>query len=321
MKIPFRILLAAIGLAASLGCAAQSYPSKPIHLIVPYPAGGTLDVVARTLQNELVKAFGQPIIVQNIGGAGERIGIAQAARAAPDGYTVLMISDSYAVDPIIYKDLPYDPWKDLVPVSLVVRAPLVAMASNALPANDIKELVAYAKANPGKVDFGSIGIGQASHLTGELFAQAAGVSMLHVPYKGGAGAQADLLGGNLQLYWGSTPYAKTVASSGKVKLLGQAGKKRSPALPNVKTLAEQGFESIEVYAWFGLMAPARTPPDIVPRWQSELAKVARVPAVATRLNELGFEVVMNSPEEFKTLLLAEHNKWAQLIKTAKISLQ
>jgi tripartite-type tricarboxylate transporter receptor subunit TctC len=321
MRNMLRAFAAAIGLALSLSAAAQGYPSKPIHLIVPYPAGGTVDGVARNLQVELAKAFGQPIIVENKVGAGGRIGTAETARAAPDGYTVVMIYDNYPIDPIVYKDLPYDPWKDLTAVSLVARAPLIAVASKALPPNDIKELVAYAKANPGKVDFGSTGVGSSAHLAGELFSQATGIQMLHVPYKGGAPAQTDLLGGNLQLFWGTTAFANTLYPSGKVKLLGQAGKERSPAFPNVKTLGEQGFNSIEVYGWMGSMVPAGTPPEIINRWQAELAKVARIPAVSTKLNEQGFDVVMSTPDEFKTFLAAEHAKWAQLIKTANISLQ
>jgi tripartite-type tricarboxylate transporter receptor subunit TctC len=321
MRNMLRAFAAAIGLAFSLSAAAQAYPSKPIRLIVPYPAGGTVDGVARNLQLELAKAFGQPIIVENKVGAGGRIGTAETARAAPDGYTVVMVYDNYPIDPIVYKDLPYDPWKDLTAVSLVARAPLIAVASNVLPPNDIRELVAYAKANPGKVDFGSTGVGSSAHLAGELFAQATGTRMLHVPYKGGAPAQTDLLGGSLQLFWGTTAFANTLYPSGKVKLLGQAGKERSPAFPNVKTLGEQGFNSIEVYGWMGIMVPAGTPPEIINRWQAELAKVARIPAVSTKLNEQGFDVVMSTPDEFKTFLAAEHAKWAQLIKTANISLQ
>lgn len=321
MKPLFASIIAAMGLAASFACAAQGFPTKPIHLVVPYPAGGTVDGVARNLQPELAKAFGQPVIIENKAGAGGRIGTAEVARAAPDGYTVVMVYDNYPIDPIVYKDLPYDPWKDLLPISLVARAPLIAVASNVLPANDIKELVAYAKANPGKVDFGSTGVGSSAHLAGELFTQATGTQMLHVPYKGGAPAQADLLGGNLQLFWGTTAFANTLLPSGKVKVLGQAGSKRSPAFPNLKTLAEQGFSSVEVYGWMGLMAPAGTPPEIMARWHAELAKAARAPAVAQKLNDQGFEVTVSTPDEFRSFLSAEHGKWAKLIRTASISLQ
>jgi tripartite-type tricarboxylate transporter receptor subunit TctC len=321
MKNIFRSLLAILGVVASATCAAQAFPTKPLRLIVPYPAGGTVDGVARNLQGELAKAFGQPVIVENKAGAGGRIGTAEVARAAADGYTVVIIYDNFPIDPIVYKDLPYDPWKDLLPISLVARAPLVAVASTALPPNDIKELVAYAKSNPGKVDFGSTGVGSSAHLAGELFTQATATSMLHVPYKGGAPAQTDLLGGNLQLFWGTTAFANTLMPSGKVKLLGQAGQKRSPAFPNLKTVAEQGFSSVEVYGWMGLMAPAGTPPEVIARWQAELVKAARVPAIKLKLNDQGFDVVVGTPEEFKSFLQAEHTKWAQLIKTAKISLQ
>jgi tripartite-type tricarboxylate transporter receptor subunit TctC len=318
-----KIMAALVVAAAALSPAAfgQGYPSKPIRLIVPFPAGGTVDGVVRILQPELAKAFGQAIIVDNISGAGGRIGANQAAHAEPDGYTVIMVYDSYAIDPIVYKDLPYDPWKDLVPVSLVARAPLVAVASTTLPPNDIKELVAYAKANPDKVAFGSTGVGSSNHLAGELFAQATGTKMLHVPYKGGAPAQADLLGGSLQLFWGTPLFAKTLQPSGKVKLLGQAASTRSASLPTLKTLAEQGFQSIEVYAWMGLMVPKGTPPEIAARWQAELVKAAKVPAVAAKLGDLGFDVVTSTPEEFRAFIGRENAKWEKVIQAGHISLQ
>jgi tripartite-type tricarboxylate transporter receptor subunit TctC len=321
VRRPLQNLLAVIAISASALCGAQGFPSKPVRLIVPYPAGGTVDGVARNLQNEISKSFGQPVIIDNKSGAGGRIGTAEGARAAPDGYTVVMIYDNYPIDPIVYKDLPYDPWKDLLPISLVARAPLIAVASTVLPPNDIKELVAYAKANPDKVDFGSTGVGSSAHLAGELFAQTTGTSMVHVPYKGGAPAQTDMLGGSLQLFWGTTAFAATLMPTGKVKLLGQAGAKRSPLFPNLKTVAEQGFTSMEVYGWMGLMAPAGTPPEIIARWHAALMKAAREPAVAAKLNDQGFEMVVNTPEEFHAFLLEEHAKWDKLIKSANISLE
>jgi tripartite-type tricarboxylate transporter receptor subunit TctC len=321
MKRAFWALLAIAGMSLTTAALGQGFPTKPVRLIVPYPAGGTVDGVVRNLQPELAKAFGQPVVVENKVGAAGRIGTAEGARAEPDGYTVVMIYDNYPIDPIVYKDLPYDPWKDLLPISLVVRAPLVAVASNTLPANDIRELVQYAKANPGKVDFGSTGVGSSSHLAAELFMQATSTKMTHIPYKGGAPAQTDLLAGNLHLFWGTTFFGKTLAQSGKVKLLGQAGKQRSPSIPDVKTLAEQGFDSIEVYGWMGLMAPKGTPPEIIARWRSELVKAANVPAVKGKLNDQGFDVVTSTADEFRAFLMNEHRKWAQLIVAAKISLQ
>lgn len=321
MKLLRNALLAIIGLAASLGCAAQGFPGKPIRVIVPYPPGGTIDALARALQTDLGRAFGQPVIVENKPGAGGRIGIAEVAKAPPDGHAIVFVFDSFPVDPIIFKDMPYDPWKDLLPVSIVARVPVVAVARASLPANDITELVAYAKKNPGKVSYGSVGIGSSPHLVAELFSQNTATSMLHVPYKGGANVQADLYGDNLDTFWGTAAFAKTAIASGRAKALGQAGAKRGSALPNVKTLAEQGFGSIEVYAWTGLMLPGATPPAILARWHAELVKVGRLPAVAARIDEQGWDLVLSTPDELKGHIQAEHLRWGQIIKAAKIPIQ
>lgn len=321
MNAPLRGLVASVALAVSLTCGAQGFPSKPIRIIVPFSPGGTIDAMARTLQADLTKAFGQPVVVENKAGAGGRIGIAEVARSEPDGHTVVLVADGFAVDPIIYKDMPYDAWKDLTPVSLVARVPIVPVASQALPFDDIKGLVAYARQNPGKVTFGSVGIGSANHLTGELFSQKTGVTMLHVPYKGGANAQADLYSGNLDTFWGTAAFAKGPVASGKVKALGVASGKRSTIHPTVKTLAEQGFDGYEFYSWTGVLLPSATPPEIVARWHTELVKAARIPATAASISESGWEAVLSTPEEFRAYLRAEHDKWAQIIRIAKIPMQ
>ncbi len=321
MRKPGILFPAILAFAATLALAAPDYPSRPIRLIVPFPAGGTGDGVARQFQPELAKSFGQPIVIENKSGASGRLGAAEVAKAAPDGYTIMMVYDSYAIDPIVYKDLPYDQWKELTPVTLMVRAPLVAVASSELVPNDIPELIAYAKANPGKVEFGSTGVGSSNHLAGELFAQMTGTRMTHIPYKGGAPAQADLMGGRLKLFWATYSFANRVVPSGKAKVLGVASSKRLASQPNLKTVREQGGPAFEAQAWIGLVAPAGTPREIIDRWRAEVTKAAASPSVTAWLEKNSFEAVNATPEEFGAFLRAEHAKWGELIRKAGISLQ
>lgn len=321
--------LLAIGLAASpLMTAAQvpastdtAYPQRPVRLIVPFPAGGLVDGVARTLTPDLSKSIGQPIVVENRGGAGGTVGAAAAAQAASDGYTLLMVLDTHATNPLVYRKLPYDAQKAFAPISLIARAPMVAVANEKLPVNDIKGLVRYAKANPSVLNFGSVGAGSASHLTAEMFNHAAGVSMVHVPYRGGAPAQADLMGGQIQLMWGTAPYATSLIKAGNVKALGQASAARSPAFPDLPTLAEQGLPGLEIYGWVGLLAPTGTPEPIIAQWSGLLARVLKDPEVARRLGAQGFEVVASSPERFAAFIQDEQKRWAKLIDERRIPLE
>lgn len=324
MKVLTRCLfVAALGFATAVTTAIAAQPAEgpPVKLIVPFPAGGTVDGLARMLQPALSATLGQTVIVENKSGAGGRIGTAEAVRAPADGNTIVMIYDNYATDPIFHKDLPYDPWKDLTPVTLMARAPMVAIATAKAPYSTLQELVVYAKANPGKVDFGSTGVGSSSHLTGELFAHHTGTQMFHVPYKGGAPAATDLLGGSLQLFWGTIPYAKAQAATGRAKLLGQTGARRAKALPDVPTLAEQGLKDIEIYGWAGFMLPAGTPPTLVQRWAQAIHTAVTKPEIGQRLDEMGFEVAVDNPTAFADFLRRENHKWANLIKAAGISIQ
>jgi len=322
MKRIASMLLVAAALAASPSLVtAQNYPTQAIRIIVPFPPGGLVDTLARLLSSELTTAFDQRIVVDNRPGAGGSIGEGEVARAAPDGYTLLMVLDSFATNPLVYKKLPYDPFKDLAPISLIAKAPMVAIASLKFAPNTLAELIAYAKANPGKVDFGSVGAGSASHLTSELFAKATGISMVHVPYKGGAPAQIDLMAGRLHLFWGTSAYAYPMVQTGKVKVLGQTGAKRSAAFPDLPTATEQGVRNFDALGWIGMLAPAGTPPAIIDRWQAELVKAANKPLIAKRLNEQGFDVVVSKPDEFGKFVRAEHDKWAVLIREQNISLE
>lgn len=320
MKIQLRGLLGCLALAATFACSAQSYPNKTIRFIVPFPPGGSTDLFARVFVTHFAKTLGQPVIVENRGGAGGRIGTNVAAQAAPDGYTFVMVANNFALDPIFEKDLPYDTWKDFVPVSLAVQSPLVLVASNALPPNNVRELAAYVKANPGKVSYGSTGFGTTTGLSGAFFAQTVGSPMLYVNYKAAVQGQTDLAGGVLNLWFGSTAFAKQALTVGRVKLLGQLGKTRSQTFPDLPTFSEQGMD-LDVYGWIGIMTRSGTPQAIVNRWQSEITNAGRDPAFVAKVTELGWDSVMSTPDYAKTFIAADYARWAQLIKAANIQLQ
>ena len=314
-------IIALIGLASVFAAAAQEYPDRPIHLIVPFPPGGGIDGVARMIQQEFGKALGQTIVVENRVGAGGRVGGSRVAKAAPDGYTLLMVFDSHAVDGLINKDMPYDPLEDLTPVSLMVTAPLLAVVPKDLPVDDIPALLAYAKANPKAVTFGSSGVGSSQHLVGELFAMETRTAMTHIPYKGGAEGMKDLLGGRLALMWFSPPSAQQLVRTGRAKLLGLAAETRMDLFPDLKTVSEQGVAGFTASAWIGMVAPAKTPPETVRRIHAALLKATSQPSVAAEIKARGYTPMMSTPAEFGTFLRAENAKWAHLIKEAGIPLQ
>ena len=313
--------MAALALAGASHAQVAGYPSKPVRVVVPFPAGGLVDGIARVLMPEISRSIGQTIVIDNRGGAGGSIGAAAAAQSAPDGHTLLMVLDSHAINPLVYKTLPYDTDKDFAPISLIARAPMVAVANENFPPNSIRELVEHAKEKPRSINFASVGAGSASHLTAELFNMTANIAMTHVPYKGGAPAQTDLMGGQVQLMWGTAPYAQNLVKAGKLKALGQASATRSAAFPALPTLAEQGFAGFEAYGWIGLLAPAGTPPAIVSFWNQQLAKAVKNPEIAKRLADQGFEVVVGSPESFAGFIKSEQKTWARVIKERSIPLQ
>lgn len=324
LKLP--LLAAALGLcvltlAPATRAQDAAYPNKPVRVIVPFPAGGLVDGITRTLMIEIAKSIGQSIVIDNRGGAGGSIGAAAAAQAPADGYTLLMVLDSHAINPLVYRKLPYDTDKDFAPISLVARAPMVIVANASLPANSVTELVQYARAHPGAINFGSVGAGSASHLTAELFNMKADIATTHVPYKGGAPAQTDLMAGQIQIMWGTAPYAQSLVKSGKIKALGQASAVRSVAFPDLPTLAEQGIAGFEAYGWIGLLAPAGTPASVVAFWNAQLAKTLKQPAVARRLTDQGFELVGGSPEQFGAFIRGEQKTWEKLIAARNIPLQ
>ncbi len=310
------LLLAAVASAA----AAQTYPAKPVRLIVPYPAGGTTDIVARAVAPPLAESLGQPVIVENKAGAGGTIGTAEAARAAPDGYTLLGVFDNHSVNQYLYKNLPYDPLKAFEPVSLMVQSPLLLVgAPNFAPAN-VRELVDYGRANPGKLNYGSTGTGNSSHLASLALAQREGFDAVHVPYKGGGPLVNDLLGGQVNFAFASMPLFVQHVKGGKLKALGVAGRERAPQLPQVPTVAET-LPGFEAQSWVGMLAPAGTPQPIVARLARDLRTTLQRPDLKERLLGQGFIVVGSTPAEFGVYIRAESDKWGKVIRDLNVTLE
>lgn len=305
---------------AKVSSAGAAFPEKSVRLIVPFPAGGTVDGVARTLGPEIAKEIKQSVIIENRGGAGGSIGAGIAARSDPDGYTLLLVLDTHALNPLVYKNLPYDTDKDFSPISLIARAPMMAVANLNFAPNNVSELIKYAKDHPKKVNFASVGPGSSGHLTGELFNQMANVSMTHIPYRGGAPLMTDLMGGQVEMTWGTVPYVQALVKAGKIKPLGQAGAARSAVFPDVPTVSEQGLPGLEAYGWVGILAPAGTPDDLIRFWHKALSQVMKQPKVAERFKSEGFDIIMNSPAEFKTFVSDEQGKWSKLMTDRNITL-
>ncbi len=316
MRANFWTRLAAAALLAALPAlaAAQPFPSKPVKIVVPFAAGGATDVVARLLAQKLLDAWGQSVVVENRAGAGGNIGADAVAKSPADGYTLLMASGSIVTaNPHMYKSLTYDPANDLVPVTNVATGPQVIVVSNAVPARDLKELIAYAKANPKMVNYGSAGVGTQTHLAAENFAYSAGVDMTHVPYKGESAAMTDLIGGQIQLATPNVSAAISHIQQGKVRALAVTSRARSPHLPDVPSAAEvlPGFENA---GWFGLMAPAGTPRDVIDRIQRDSAKILLSEEFKATLAKQGMVPVANSPGEFAVAIREESARWAKVIK-------
>ena len=314
----------ALGLAASLAAApaarAQGYPAKPVRIVVPYPAGGTTDIVARIVSPVLGEALGQPIIVENKAGAGGTIGTAEVARAAPDGHTVAVVFDNHAVNHHLYKNLPYDPFKAFEPVSLMVQSPLLLVGATNFPPSSARELVDYAKANRGKVPYGSTGTGNSSHLATLLLASREGIEAVHIPYKGGGPLVNDLIGGQVSFAFASLPLFAPHVRGGKLKALGVGGKARAPQLPQVPTVGET-LPGFEAQSWVGMLVPAGTPRPVVARLADEVAKALARPDLRERLAGQGFIVVASSPGEFGSYLRAESDKWGKVIRDLKVTVE
>jgi tripartite-type tricarboxylate transporter receptor subunit TctC len=310
-------LAALFVLAAGAAVAQANYPAKAIRYIVPFPAGGPLDIVARAIGQELTKSWGQPVIVDNRPGAGGNIGADIVAKAPPDGYTILMGAVStHAINVTLYRKLPYDPIKDFAPVTLITSVPNVLVVHPSLPVRNVKDLIALAKARPGQLNFASGSTGSAGHLAGELFDSMAGVQMTHIPYKGAAPAVIDLIAGHVSLMFDNLSSALPNIKAARVRAIAVTTLKRSPLLPDVVTISESGLRGFDVSTWFGIFAPARTPPDIVAKLNGEIVRVLHTRDMRERLALLGAEPIGNQPDEFAAFIKTEIPKYAQVIKAS-----
>ena len=317
------LLAVAAATAATLAAgpaAAQAYPSKPITMIVPFSAGGTTDILARIVGQALSTELGQSVVIDNRAGAGGNIGGQLAARAPADGYTLFMGTvGTHAINEALYKKMPFNPIKDFAPLSRVANVPNLLVAHPSQPFKTVPELIAYAKANPGKVNFGSSGSGSSIHLSGELFKSMAKVDMVHIPYKGSAPAVNDLLGNQIAIMFDNMPSAIQHVRAGKLRPIAVTTAKRSPELPDVPTIAESGVPGYEATSWFGLFAVAGTPAPIVTQLNKALVKVLNNPDVKAKIVAQGGEVVAETPEQFAAFIKAETAKWGKVVKESGAS--
>jgi len=307
------VLAAALPGAAS---AQAQYPNKPVRLIVPFPPGGGTDTLARIYGQKLAEVFGQQVIIDNRPGAGTNIGAEIAAKAPPDGYTLLMGNIAHAINVTLYSKLAYDFVKDFTPVTLLASTPNILVVHPSVPAKSVKELIALAKARPGQLDYASAGSGSSSHLAAELFGIMAGVKMTHVPYKGGGPAVIALVGGQVSVGFATTPSVITHVKAGKMRGLGVTTARRSPSTPELPTISEAGVPGYEAGTWYGLLAPAGTPNEIVARLHAESVKLLKLPDVKDRLDATGFESIGNTPEQFAAYIRSEIEKWGKVVKAS-----
>ena len=305
-------------IAPGVSSAQTAYPSKPIKIVVPFPAGGVADIVARTIGTRLAENIGQTVLVENRAGASAIIGTDFVAKSAPDGYTLLLANlPVMAINPIAYTKLPYDPLKDFAPISMVTDQPYIIAINPSIPAKDLNEFIALAKQKKGEFTHGSAS--SSTHLASELFKIRAGIEALHVPYKGGAPAISDLMAGHAQLSFQNVNAVLSQIRAGKLRALAITSAKRSPVLPDVPTLTEAGVKNAEVYSWQAVAAPRGLPADVKAKVHGAIVEGLKDPAVAKRLTDLGFEIVANSPEQFTAFQAAEFARWKQLIDSRKIT--
>jgi tripartite-type tricarboxylate transporter receptor subunit TctC len=321
--VNFKTSLRAV-LALVLACCipvyaapAPAFPTKPIRFVVPFAPGGSTDTLARTLGQKISEGLGQQVVIDNRTGANGNIGMEIVANAPPDGHTIVLgYIANVAIGPSLYDKLPYDPVKDYEPITLIATSPNVLVAHPSVKATNMKELIALAKAQPGKLNYASASVGSVGHLTGELIDQLAGIKMTHIAYKGSGQAVTDLLGGHIQLMYSGFSSTLPHIKSGKLRAIAQTGAKRSPALPDVPTIAESGFPGFEATAWYGVHAPAHTPKPIVARLNAEFVKALNLPDVRERLSGLGFEISASTPEFYGSYIKSEIRKWAKVVKAS-----
>jgi tripartite-type tricarboxylate transporter receptor subunit TctC len=309
------LLALALALAGSAGVAAETWPAKPVHIIVPFPPGSSPDLVARMLTDKLAQALGQPVIVENKPGAGGNLGTGLVAKAEPDGYTLgLSIPGPLAVNTVLYKKMEYDPFTELAPITLVALSPNVLIVNPSLGVNSVQEFIDYAKARPGKLNYGSVGNGSASHLTMELLKMQAGVDIVHVPYPGSPQVNTAILANQVQAGFVVPGTAMPLVQSGRIKALAVTSSAKSPVLPDLPTVAETGFPGFESSAWIGMVAPARTPAPIIDRLNRELVVIIHSTEVREKMLRIYFQAVGTAPEGLASLMRSERDRWAKVIK-------
>ena len=322
MKLIYPLLAAAVAAASPQAFAATAFPTKPVRIIVAYTPAGTTDILARAVGQKMGEAWGQPVIVDNRPGAAGNIGTELAARSIADGHSLLMgTAGTHGINVSLYRKLGWHPVKDFAPVSLVAMVPNIMVVNMSLPVKNVREFVAYAKTNVGKLSYGSPGNGSTAHLSVELFKSMTGISMVHIPYKGSAGVLTDVMAGQIAVTIDNMPPYLPQVRAGKIRALAVSTGKRSSAMPDLPTIAEAGVAGYESGAWFGLLAPAGTPKAVVSKLSAETARILKLPDVSKRISELGAEPVGSTPEQFAELIKTEIAKWAKVIKDANVELQ
>lgn len=321
MNPVFKIIVAGCLGGAFAAAMAQGYPSKPLRWVVPFPPGGSADIMGRMIGQDLAKTLGQQVVIENRAGASAIVGSEYVAKSPADGYTLLQANVSQmTIHPSLYPKLPYDPLRDFAPVTVLGVVTSVVVTTPALPVKSIQELVALAKKRPGQLNFTSSGAGASTHLTGELLKQRAGIAMTHISYKGSGPALTDVMAGFVEVMFENLPSALPFINAGKLKVLAVTGKDRSPVLKAVPTLAESGFPGFDMVSWQALVAPANTPKPVIDKLNAEVARVLRTPEMKEKMFGLGTEVVANSPEQFAQYLREETAKWSKIVKDAGIKL-
>jgi tripartite-type tricarboxylate transporter receptor subunit TctC len=317
MKLMHKLMLALALAAPAVAAQAQSYPNKPIRLVCPFPPGGAVDIASRATAHTLSQVLGQPVTVDNRPGAGGNIGAEITAKSAPDGYTLLMTTSGImGINPALYSKIPFDSVKDFAPVSMLVSLNNVLVVNPSLPYKSVQEVIAAAKAQPGKLTYASSGNGTSIHLSGELFKSMAGVDMLHIPYKGSAPAVTDLLAGQVNMMFDNIPSSLPHIKAGKLRALAVTGSKRSHLLPDLPTIAEAGVPGYDSYVWFGIVAPAGTPPEIIARLNAALVKTAATAEFRDRLSSQGYDVLSSTPEQMAASIRGEIDKWGKIVKAS-----
>jgi tripartite-type tricarboxylate transporter receptor subunit TctC len=312
-----RSIVCVLALLASAPAFSQSFPSRPVRFVVPFSPGGSVDTLARTFSPKLADALGQQIVVDNRSGGNGDIGMLIVARAPADGHTIVLgYIANLAIAPSLQAKMPYDPVKDFAPITQPASSPNVLTAHPSVPAKNLKELIALAKASPGKLSFASTGVASVGHLTGELINNLAGIKITHVPYKGSGQAVTDILGGHVNIMYSGFSSTLAHIKAGKLRALAVTGPKRSPALSEVPTIAEQGFPGVEATAWYGVLAPAGTPKPVITRLHGDLVRILKQPDVVQRLDGLGFEIAATTPEQFGAYIRSEIKKWAKVVKAS-----